>query len=327
MKLSVVLPVFNEAENLLKLRQYLDQVTAGLGVDYEYIFVNDGSADESLQLLKDMARKDPGHIHYLSFSRNFGQQTAFQAGLDVASGDRIVLMDADLQDPPSVIARMWAKMDEGYDVVFGQRRRHKGHSLPVRMLAFIFYRFLRKSSSIAIPLDTGDFRIFNRKILHILRQMPEADKFLRGQIAWAGFRQAAVLYDRPGRNAGKSGYSFWKLAGLAFSGITGFTLAPLRWVFFTGLILFTLGLIGISGMLVEQMLDYPGWFTVRETTSSIIFIGGVQLLATGILGQYLGRILRNTNRRPPYVIAESSFRERAEGRTIEFPNEQSYFSS
>ena len=227
MKLSIVIPIYNEEENIDSLINRLRTVVAQMKISCEYIFVNDGSKDHSFQLIKNLALADPA-IKYIDFSRNFGHQIAVSAGLDLAAGDRVAIIDADLQDPPELIIEMFAKMDQGYEVVYAKRNNRNGESWLKKFTAKVFYRILKSITSVKIPVDTGDFRIIDRKVVNVLNQMPEHNKFLRGQISWIGFKQTYVEYDRKVRQAGSTGYTYKKMIRLALDGITSFSNFPLK---------------------------------------------------------------------------------------------------
>ena len=306
LSLSVIIPIYNEEANLAALYQRLTGVLGGLHLPggYELLFVNDGSHDGSLALLRALAAGD-GRVRYLDFSRNFGHQIAVTAGLDRAEGAAVVIIDADLQDPPELIAALYQKLGQGYEVVYAKRRSRQGESAAKKLTAKLFYRLLARITRISIPVDTGDFRIISRRVVLALRQMPEQHKFLRGQIAWVGFRQTFVEYDRAERLAGETGYTYRKMLNFALDGITGFSDAPLKASTLMG---FTVS--GIAFLLMLYTLyarlarhDYePGWASLMM---SILFLGGVQLIAVGIIGEYIARLSANVRQRPLYIIAES----------------------
>lgn len=231
--LSIIVPVHNEEGNLFPLHTRLKDVLEGLGLSYEIVFVNDGSRDASLLRLHELATASP-HVRYIALSRNFGHQVAVTAGLDHCRGAAAVIIDADLQDPPELIADLWAKHQEGYQVVYARRRSRKGEGILKKWTAKAFYRIMRRLTNIEIPLDTGDYRIIDRKIIDVLKQMPEQNKFLRGQISWIGFKQTFVDYDRDQRNAGSTSYTYAKMIRFALDGITAFSEVPLRMITFLG---------------------------------------------------------------------------------------------
>lgn len=301
--LSIIIPVFNEEGNVHKLYERLSDVCGQLDQDYEMVFVNDGSRDQTLDLVKDLAMRDQG-IKYLDFSRNFGHQIAVMAGLDHCTGDAAVIIDADLQDPPELILDMVKKWRSGYEVVYAQRETRKGESFIKLMTASLFYRMLKRLTSVDIPLDTGDFRLIDRKVIDLLKEMPEKHKFLRGQIAWMGFNQTKVTFQRDAREWGETGYSFGKSMKLAIDGITSFSALPLKMVTFFGFVCAFLAFIVILYTLYSKYFwddTVPGWASLM---TSVLFIGGVQMIGLGIVGEYLSRIHDNVRHRPDYIIRE-----------------------
>lgn len=305
MELSVIIPVFNEEANILVLHQRLTAVAAGISPDYELIFVNDGSRDRSIELLRGLAGSDP-HVRFIHFSRNFGHQIAVTAGLDHASGRAVVIIDADLQDPPELIAELYQKLRSGYEVVYAKRRKREGETWFKKYTARVFYRLLRRITSVDIPLDTGDFRILDHQVVEVLRQMPEKNKFLRGQIAWIGFRQTFLEYDRAERHGGKTGYSLGKMIRFALDGITGFSDLPLRLVTWFGMIVTAFSFLVAAYVLYSRYIreDYvQGWPSLMIT---VLFIGGVQMIAIGIIGEYLIRLNANVRNRPLYIIQDTN---------------------
>ncbi|MFT4996637.1 MAG: glycosyltransferase involved in cell wall biosynthesis, partial [Flavobacteriales bacterium] len=271
----------------------------------EVIFVNDGSKDNSLTLIKTFCEENKD-FKYIDLSRNFGHQIAVSAGIDFAKGDKIMLIDSDGQDPPAVMHQMLAKMDEGYDVVYAQRIKRADESALKKLTAKFFYKFLNKITSIEIPVDTGDFRIINRKVANALKQMPEKQRYLRGQIAWLGFKQTAVSYERLGRNAGETGYTYRKMIRLALDAITSFSNWPLRLAtlsgFFCAFIGFFLILYTLYARFILKQYE-PGWPSLMIT---IIFLGGIQLLGIGMIGEYISRINDNVKNRPLYLVGETN---------------------
>jgi glycosyltransferase involved in cell wall biosynthesis len=304
-EISVVIPIYNEEANIGALHERLRGVLEGMTASYEMIFVNDGSRDNSLRLLLLLAERDP-HVRYIDLSRNFGHQIAVTAGLDRAAGDAVVIIDADLQDPPELLPSLYAKMREGYEVVYAKRRSRQGESAAKKFTARLFYRLLASITHISIPVDTGDFRIISRKVVEGLKQMPEQNKFLRGQISWIGYRQTFVEYDRAERAGGETGYTYRKMIRLALDGITGFSDAPLKAATLSGF-----GVSGFAFLLVIYTLysrfithDYqPGWASLMI---SILFLGGVQLISVGIIGEYIARLSANVRQRPLYLISDTN---------------------
>lgn len=304
-QLSVVIPIYNEAENLLVLNERLHATCETITPNYEIIFVNDGSKDDSLLKIKQLAQQNT-KVYYINLSRNFGHQIAISAGLDSANGQAIVIMDGDLQDPPELIFELYQKHQEGYDVVYAQRKKRKGDPLLKKIAAKVFYKLLSKITSFEMPLDTGDFRLINRKILDNLKKMPEKQKYLRGQIAWLGFKQTAVLFERDARLHGTSNYTYGKLIQLAWYGITGFSNVPLSFIIKFGLLITIFSFIAIVYMLVN-------YFFLNQLASHLIgiiicstFIGGIQLLVIGIIAEYISNINTNVQNRPLYVVDETN---------------------
>ncbi len=305
MLLSVVIPVFNEEENILPIYNRLRLVVNKLNIDYEFIFVNDGSSDGSQHKLVELSNKD-AHSKYIQLSRNFGHQVAVSAGLDFCKGDKIVLIDADGQDPPEVIEKLYLKSLEGYDVVYAKRLQRKGESRLKKFTARLFYRILNRITQIPIPMDTGDFRIMNKRVVEQLRRMPERHKFLRGQVAWVGFTQTSIDYQRDARVAGNSGYNYRKMIRLAIDAITSFSNFPLKLATLSGFLFAFIGFILICYTLYSRFIIEryePGWASQMIT---IIFIGGIQLIGIGIIGEYISRISDNVKKRPLYIIDKTN---------------------
>jgi polyisoprenyl-phosphate glycosyltransferase len=307
MDISVIVPVYNEALNLPLLHARLTKVMTGLGVSYDLIFINDGSRDNSIQLVKELAAADP-LVKYIDLSRNFGHQVAVSAGIDRAQGRAVVIIDADLQDPPELIGTMYAKMkDEGYEVVYAKRKKRKGEGVLKLLTARLFYRVLDAITAIDIPVDTGDFRIMDYRVVQALRQMPENNKFLRGQISWIGYRQTYVEYERDERHAGKTGYTYAKMLRFALNGITAFSDFPIKIVTFLGFTVssFTF-LMVVWSFYVRYFTDIPlekGWTSIMV---AILFLGGVQLIGLGILGEYVSRINTDVRQRPLYFVRDTN---------------------
>lgn len=308
MDLSVVIPVYNEEANIKAFYERSRKSTDSLGISSEYVFVNDGSTDRSLELIKALAREDI-HVKYIDLSRNFGHQVAITAGLERSIGNAVVFIDGDLQDPPEFIPTLYRKLKEGYHVVYAKRKSRKGESILKKITARFFYRILSRITSVDIPIDTGDFRIIDRKVADILKQMSEQEKFLRGQIAWMGFKQISLEYDREERYAGQTGYTYRKMIRFALDGITSFSNFPLKFATIAGF-----GVSGMSFILILYALysrfitkDYvPGWASLML---SVLFIGGIQLIGIGIIGEYISRISANVRKRPLYIINESNIEE------------------
>lgn len=304
-KLSIIIPIYNEEGNIPALFERLDSVVSKIDVEKEFIFVNDGSKDKSILLIENLAEKHP-FVKYIDFSRNFGHQIAVSAGLDKSTGDAVVIIDADLQDPPELIAGMYAKMQEGYDVVYAKRRARKGEGLMKKFTAKLFYRILGKITSVSIPIDTGDFRIMSRKVTDIVRAMPEKEKFLRGQISWVGFEQTFIEYDRDERHAGTTGYTYRKMIRFALDGITSFSNFPLKFATAAGFIVSGFSFFMIVYALYSRYIlkvYEPGWTSLML---AITFIGGIQLICIGIIGEYISRMSENVRNRPLYIIKNTN---------------------
>ena len=305
MELSIIIPIYNEEGNLSKLYDRLSNVAQALNVSYELIFINDGSSDNSLSIITELAKSDK-HVKYINFSRNFGHQIAVTAGIDNCTGNAVAIIDADLQDPPELIGALYHKMNEGYQVVYARRKSRSGESFMKKFTAKIFYRILAKITAIKIPIDTGDFRIMHRKIIDVLRLMPEQQKYLRGQIAWAGFKQTYIMYDRDERYSGETGYTYKKMIRLAIDGITGFSNLPLKFATVAGFIVsgitFLISLYALYARFVSK--DFvPGWTSL---ILAVLFIGGVQLISIGIIGEYISRLSTNVRSRPLYIVENSN---------------------
>ena len=303
--ISIVLPIYNEEAGLASFVSELSLELTKISENAEVIFVNDGSKDNSLALIKKFCEENKD-FKYIDLSRNFGHQIAVSAGIDFAKGDKVMLIDSDGQDPPAVMHQMLAKMDEGYDVVYAQRIKRADESALKKLTAKFFYKFLNKITSIEIPVDTGDFRIINRKVANALKQMPEKQRYLRGQIAWLGFKQTAVSYERLGRNAGETGYTYRKMIRLALDAITSFSNWPLRLAtlsgFFCAFVGFFLILYTLYARFILKQYE-PGWPSLMIT---IIFLGGIQLMGIGMIGEYISRINDNVKNRPLYLVGETN---------------------
>ncbi len=302
--LSVIVPCFNEEEVIGETIRRLQAFCAGVwDLEVELIFVDDGSRDRTRDLLREFAHVDP-RIKLLGFARNFGHQIAVSAGIDAASGDAVVLIDADLQDPPEVVHEMVAKWREGYDVVYGTRTERPGESAFKLATARGFYRLLNRLSDVPIPLDTGDFRLMSRRVVDTLKSMPERDRFVRGMVSWVGFRQTALPYRRAERFAGTSKYPLRKMLRFATDGILSFSIKPLQMSITLGVTAAFLSMLGIAYALFLRVFTdiwVEGWTALMI---AVLFIGGVQLICVGILGEYVGRIYNEVKRRPLYVVQE-----------------------
>lgn len=306
MYLSIIIPIYNEEGNISLIFDRLKNVCNTITTEYELIFVNDGSKDNSLPTIIQMSKLHK-EVKFINFSRNFGHQAAVSAGIDNAQGEYVVIIDADLQDPPELILDMHKKSLEGFQVVYAKRRTRKGESPFKLYTAKSFYRILDSITSIKIPLDTGDFRIMHRSVVDILKQMPEKNKFLRGQIAWAGFNQTYLEYDRDQRHAGATGYPLKKMLKFAMDGITSFSTFPLKLATWLGFVVAFIAFLVILYALYSKFIlkDYQsGWTSL---IISVLFLGGVQLMCLGIIGEYISRIFDNVRNRPLYIIQDKNF--------------------
>jgi dolichol-phosphate mannosyltransferase len=304
MLLSIVMPCMNEEEVLGETNMRLVEVLEQAALNFEIVYVDDGSSDSTPEVLRNLQSQD-ARIRVIRLSRNFGHQVAITAGLEHASGDAIVIIDADLQDPPEVILDFLAKWRDGYDVVYGVRTEREGETAFKLWTAKAFYRFINKLSDTPIPLDTGDFRLMDRRVVDALLSMPERDRYVRGMVSWLGFSQIAAPYRRAPRLAGVTKFSLFKMLRFAFDGIFSFSILPLRLATWTGVAASALAVFGIIAVLLERFLGVSGM--VRGWSSTIIallFIGGVQLICMGIIGEYVGRIYGESKRRPLYIVRE-----------------------
>jgi dolichol-phosphate mannosyltransferase len=301
--ISVVVPLYNEELVVLESYKRLKEVMESLHEPYEMIFVNDGSRDATPVILRRICEADYT-VHLIDFSRNFGHQTAISAGMDYATGDAVVVIDADLQDPPEVIPEMIAKWREGYDVVYGKRAERKGETIFKRVTSAVFYRVLKSLSDVEIPVDAGDFRLIDRKVCEALKLVKERNRYIRGIISWLGFRQTGVEYVRDKRFAGETKYPLKKMLRFAFDGITSFSIKPLKLSSYVG------GVVSFAGfayllvvIFLKLFTDHTveGWASVMAVS---LFFNGVVLMMLGIIGEYIGRIYDEAKGRPLYVVRE-----------------------
>lgn len=303
MKISVVAPVYNEEGCLSEFYRWTRAVMDPLKIDVEWIFVNDGSSDRSADILETLRRQDP-RVKVLTFSRNFGHQPAIKAGIDHADGDAVVMIDADLQDPPEAIPEMIEKWKEGYDVVYAVRKERKGESFFKKSSAALYYRLMKHLTRIDMPLDAGDFRLISRPVADALKQITEKRPFLRGLVSWLGFRQTGVFIRREARFAGRTKYSLFKMLQFAWSGITHFSFFPLHLATWIGFVTLTICFVAILHTLYITLvlkISVQGWASLMV---AILFLGSVQLITLGILGSYLARNYDESRNRPLYLIRE-----------------------
>jgi polyisoprenyl-phosphate glycosyltransferase len=300
---SVVVPVFNEAESLAEMHRRLAAVMASLGKPWEIIFVNDGSSDQTAEMLRNIQARDE-HVRTVEFVRNFGHQIAVTAGMDIAQGGAVIIIDADLQDPPEVIPDLVARWKEGYEVVYAVRAEREGETWLKEFTAKLFYRLIYRITDVKIPLDTGDFRLLDEKVVAILRTMRERHRFLRGMAAWVGFRQIGVPYRRHARFAGKTKYPLGKMVRLALNAVTSFSYFPLQMATYLGFFCAGIAAIAIPIVVILRLTGSGAFFGQATTLISVLFLGGVQLIGVGILGEYLGRVYDEVKGRPLYIKRE-----------------------
>lgn len=304
MKYSLVIPIYNEENTLPELYRRLWGVMDVMDGEAEVILVNDGSGDRSLQLIREFHQKD-SRICYLSFARNFGHQTAVTAGLNFARGEVVIVLDGDLQDPPELIPDLIAKWREGYQVVYAQRIKRRQESWLKRLTAFVFYRLLRRLANVDIPSDTGDFCLMDRCVVDILNKMPERDRYIRGLRAWIGFEQTAIKFQRDPRFAGEVKYTFAKSFALAIDGLVSFSKVPLRLATYVGLFAACVSIL-MAVLVFYWRIFYPSspLTGMAIIIMAVFFLGAVQLVSIGILGEYIGRIYEEVKGRPLYTLAE-----------------------
>lgn len=313
--LSIVVPVFNEEAILPELHRRLTAVGATLEHDYEIVLVNDGSRDGSLAQMEALSHQDP-RVRVIDLSRNFGHQIAITAGTDFAGGQAVVVIDADLQDPPEVILQLVEKWREGFEVVYAVRAKRRGETWFKLATASVFYKLIRSITSVDIPADTGDFRLMDRKVVEALRQIRERHRFVRGLVSWVGFRQTGVSYVREERYAGVTKYPLRKMLKFAFDGITSFSFMPLQIATYVGFAVSGLSFLGICWVFFESMIAHQtvqGWSSLMV---AVLFLGGIQLLTIGLIGEYVGRIHDEIKQRPLYLIRQRIGFEAEEARSV-----------
>ena len=310
-KITIVVPFLNEKENLPVLLERVAGVFAARQEDWELLLVDDGSTDGSAEWAVEQAKTNR-HVRVLRLSRNFGHQLAITAGLDRSDGDAVVVMDADLQDPPETIGPMIDKWLEGHEVVYAIRRSRAGETWLKKFLAAGFYRVFRRLAKVNIPMDAGDFRLVDRCVVDVLRDMRELHRFMRGLTCWVGYRQGAVEYDRAPRHAGETKYPVLKSARLAFDAITSFSASPLRWIAVLGVGICIVAALWVLYVMVQAVVNpgsmQKGW---ASTIAVMVFLGGVQLVSIGLLGQYVSRIFEEGKRRPLYLVRVDTKAEKA----------------
>ncbi len=300
---SIIAPIYNEVDNLPVLYSRVSEVMNGTEEAWELILVDDGSKDGSNEVIRKLASADE-RVRPVIFARNFGHQIAVTAGLDYSRGDAVIIIDADLQDPPEVIHDLIAKWREGYEVVYAVRKEREGETWFKKTTAALFYRIIYRITDVKIPLDTGDFRLVDRKVVNIMSKMRERHRFLRGIGAWVGFKQIGVEYNRAARFAGETKYPLKKMLKLALNAITGFSYFPLQVATYIGFISAGLSILAIPVVIVLRLISAPQLTGQATTLIMVLFLGGVQLISIGIIGEYIGRIYDEVKGRPLYIVAE-----------------------
>ena len=303
MKISIVIPVHNEQDNLAELHRRVVANCETAGVELEMVLVDDGSKDRSFQIIRELAVTDP-RVVGLSLSRNFGHEAASTAGLDYATGDAAILMDADLQDPPEVIPQMVELWKQGNHIVYGVRRSRDGETAAKRFTSWLFYRLLNRLADVSIPEDAGDFRLMDRKVLDALKRCREQSRFMRALISWTGFKAAPLQFDRQARHSGLTNYRFFRLFFLSLDAFVGFSIAPLRIATALGMLVTVFSLVMVVIIVFQKLfhkIDQAGY---ALQTTALFFIGGVQMMMLGVLGEYIGRIYRQSQNRPLYLVSE-----------------------
>jgi dolichol-phosphate mannosyltransferase len=301
---SIVAPIYNEIDNLSELYRRVKEVMDSSGESWELILVDDGSTDGSTDKIRELAQQDKA-VRPVIFARNFGHQVAITAGWDYARGDAVVIIDADLQDPPEVILELAKKWKEGYEVVYAVRGEREGETWFKKFTAAMFYRLIYSITDVKIPVDTGDFRLMDRKVVDVMKQMKERHRFPRGMSAWVGFKQVGVTYRRAARVAGVTKYPFRKMLKLAVNAITGFSYFPLQVATYVGFFSAGIAILAIPVVVYMRMMGSGAFFGQATTLIAVLFLGGVQLISLGILGEYVGRLYDEAKGRPLYIVREA----------------------
>jgi dolichol-phosphate mannosyltransferase len=301
---SIIAPIYNEIDNLPELHRRVKEVMDSAGASWELILVDDGSTDGSTEKIRELAEADKT-VRPIIFARNFGHQVAITAGWDYARGDAVIIIDADLQDPPETILELAKKWKEGYEVVYAVRAEREGESWFKKLTAAAFYRLIYSITDVKIPVDTGDFRLMDRKVVDVLKQMKERHRFPRGMSAWVGFRQIGVQYNRAARVAGVTKYPFSKMLKLALNAITGFSYFPLQVATFFGFVSAGVAILAIPVVIYMRIMGSGAFFGQATTLIAVLFLGGVQLISLGILGEYIGRLYDEAKGRPLYIVRDA----------------------
>ncbi len=302
---SVAVPIYNELESLPELHRRVNEVMTGVGEPWELLLIDDGSSDGSREWIQEVAQIDP-IVKPVIFARNFGHQIAVTAGLDHSQGQAVVIMDADLQDPPEVIPELIEKWREGYEVVYAVRAEREGETWFKKITAALFYRLINRITDVDIPLDTGDFRLMDRQVIDVLTSMREKHRFPRAMVAWVGFRQTGVPYRRAARFAGETKYPFRKMLRLALNAITGFSYFPLQIATYLGFFSAGVSILAIPVVITLRLLGNQAFFGQATTLIAVLFLGGVQLISLGILGEYIGRVYDEAKERPLYILRKDT---------------------
>jgi len=301
---TIIAPNFNEAGSVDEFYRHIQETMDSLNEPWELVWVDDGSTDDSTEKIRELARQDP-HVHPVIFARNFGHQIAVTAGLDYSRGQAVIIMDSDLQDPPEVILELAEKWKEGYEVVYAVRGEREGESWFKKFTAAMFYRLIYSITDVKIPVDTGDFRLMDRKVVDVLKLMKERHRFPRGMSAWVGFRQIGVTYKRSARVAGVTKYPFRKMVKLALNAITGFSYFPLQVATYFGFVSAGVAILAIPVVVYMRIMGSGAFFGQATTLIAVLFLGGVQLISLGILGEYIGRLYDEAKGRPLYIVRDA----------------------
>lgn len=302
--ISIVAPAYNEETNIESFYKRIDEIFKTIEYDYEIIFVNDGSVDNTANVIKPLNVKD-NRVKLVNLSRNFGKEIALSAGIDYINGDAAVIIDVDLQDPPEIIPEFIEKYEQGYDVVYATRTKREGETFVKRATAHVFYRIMRRMSKIDIPKDTGDFRLISKKVVLALRELKEQQRFMKGMFSWVGFKSIGISYVREPRLSGKTTFNYWKLWNFAIEGITSFSFAPLQVATYLGFAIAGFTALYAIFLFIRTLFygnNVPGYPSIMVT---MLFLGGVQLITLGIIGEYVGRIYNESKRRPLYFVQDT----------------------